>query len=138
MRILLIAFFIGCFTTSSLCAEPSLYEELGGKKAIDRIVDNTIQLSHSAPQISFHFENIDEGNLREQLTQQLCALSGGPCQYEGLDMEEAHAGMEITKAEFDYFVSLFIKALEKSNIAFTAQNKLIARLAPLRPEIIEQ
>lgn len=65
-------------------------------------------------------------------------LSGGPCEYEGLGIVEAHSGMEITEAEFDIFVELVIDAMEFADIPHTAHNKLLALLAPMGEDIIYQ
>ncbi|MEM6998202.1 MAG: group 1 truncated hemoglobin, partial [Pseudomonadota bacterium] len=95
-------------------------------------------LSHSDERIAFLFEDTDDDELIKQISDQVCFLSKGPCEYEGLDMVEAHSGMEITKAEFDIFVEIVIDAMEFANIPHTARNKLLALLAPMREDIIHQ
>ncbi len=58
--------------------------------------------------------------------------------YEGPDMVEVHSGMEITEAEFDIFVEIIIDAMELAEISYSARNKLLALLAPMREDIIYQ
>lgn len=118
--------------------DDSLYRQLGSDIGIDNIVVTALQLLHNDERISFLFEDIEEANLIKQLNDQLCFLSGGPCTYEGLSMEEAHAGMALTEAEFDVFVEIFIDAMKANNVPFAAQNKLLAMLAPMRPDVIHQ
>ena len=118
--------------------DDSLYKDLGGKQGIARLVTKAVELAHSDERIAFQFENADDENLIEQLDDLICELSGGPCSYEGLDMAEAHSGMEITEAEFDVFVERVIDAMEQAGIAHPARNRLLALLSPMREDIIHQ
>ncbi len=115
-----------------------LFQELGGHIGIDELVVTSIQFLHNDERIAFLFEDIDEPNLVTQLNEQLCSISGGPCQYQGLSMLDAHAGMDLSKAEFDIFVEVFIEAMRARNIPFSTQNELLALLAPMRVDIIHQ
>ena len=73
---------------------------------------------------------------KKSLTDQICQLSGGPCQYEGGDMKSAHADMDITKAHFNALVEVLQAAMAAQGIAFTQQNRLLALLAPMHRDII--
>lgn len=119
-------------------SENSLYLQLGGEVGIDELVVDAIHRIHQHERLAFLFEDVDFTNLVEQIRDQICYLSGGPCTYEGLSMTEVHAGQDITKAEFDIFVKLFRDAMDNRKIPFSAQNKLLAKLAPMRPDIIRQ
>ena len=118
--------------------DDSLYQQLGGDIGIDQLAVTSLQLLHKDERLAFLFEDIDEHNLIRELSNQLCYLSGGPCVYEGLSMQDAHAGMAITEANFDIFVQIFMQAMRDNDIPFAAQNKLLTMLAPMRPDIIHQ
>lgn len=124
-----------CSTTSYAA---SLYTELGEASGINKFVTKAVELSHNDERIAFLFEDSDDAELIKQISDQICALSDGPCEYDGLDMVEAHSGMEITEAEFDIFVSLVIDAMEFADIPHPTRNKLLALLAPMRKDIIHQ
>lgn len=136
IKIISFHFLLACFISYSHA--DSLYTELGEQNGISRFVAKAVELSHSDKRIAFLFEDTDDTELTKQLEDQICFLSGGPCEYEGLDMVEAHSGMEITEAEFDIFVELVIDAMEYAGIPHTARNKLLALLAPMREDIIHQ
>ena len=123
-------------STASYAA--SLYTELGEDRGINKFVTKAVELSHNDERIAFLFEDSDDEELIKQISDQICALSDGPCEYDGLDMVEAHSGMEITEAEFDIFVSLVIDAMEFADIPHPTRNKLLALLAPMRKDIIHQ
>lgn len=115
-----------------------LFRDLGGEIGLDQLSVSTLQLARAEKGIAFHFQDIEDDEFITELYTQLCFLSGGPCVYEGREMTDAHAGLEISKSEFDIFVAVFIEAMNLNNISFTAQNKLLALLSPMRSDIIHQ
>jgi len=125
------------FVSIPIYAE-TLYTELGESEGINKFVTKAIEISHADQRIAFLFEDTDDEELKVQISDQICFLSGGPCEYDGQDMDEVHSGMEITEAEFDIFVANFIDAMEYADITHSARNKLLALLAPMREDIINQ
>lgn len=122
----------------SLDRQATLYEALGGAKGVEHIVDNFIVEIGYSPTISKHFEKTDLAHFREKQIEHICEVSDGPCQYSGDSMLQSHKNQHITEAEFNQTVDLLINAMNKAGIAQTAQNRLLARLAPMRSDIIYQ
>lgn len=114
----------------------SLYEELGGQPAIENIIDNYLTEISYDKQIARHFMDSNIDRVRSKLIEMLCNLSDGPCAYTGDTMLDVHIGMHITEAEFTRGVELLINAMNDAGIPHRTQNKLLARLAPLREDII--
>src|SRR4051794_12295097 len=81
-------------------AKKSLYDRLGGKDAITKVVDEFITNVAADKVINKRFAKTDIKKLKGNLVDQICAATGGPCKYTGKDMKEAHKGMKITEAEF--------------------------------------
>lgn len=130
-------FILLFFISLSLHAD-SLYTELGEAVGINKFVTKAVEISHADQRIAFLFEDTDDEELIIQISDQICFLSDGPCEYDGQDMDEVHSGMEITEAEFDIFVAIVIDAMEYADISHSARNKLLALLAPMREDIIHQ
>ena len=99
---------------------------------MDNFVDRLVIDSRTRP----FFENADRGNLKMQLTDQLCALSGGPCQYGGRDMKTAHEGMGVRTSNFNALVEVLQQSMDAKKIPFTVQNRMLALLAPMHRDII--
>jgi len=116
---------------------PSLYQQLGGATAIKIAVRKMVVRLHQDQKLSELFKETNDDELRQNFQDFICQLTDGGCEYQGAEMLDIHAELYITKGEFDHFVSLFIYSMEDANIPFDAQNKLLARLAKLRSEIIE-
>ncbi|HET9680077.1 MAG TPA: group 1 truncated hemoglobin [Gammaproteobacteria bacterium] len=118
--------------------DDSLYQELGGTPGIERLVTALLDRIYADERIAFLFQDTDRKNLHGLIVDQICMETGGPCEYTGLSMLEAHAGMKIRHSEFDAFVEDFILAMEDVGIPYTTQNRVLAIFAPMRDEIIHK
>ena len=121
------------------CAAPgqqNLYQALGGKAKIDEIVDNFInEIAFDEGTYSF-FKDSNMRRFKEKLSEQLCVMAQGPCTYTGDSMEQVHTGMNITEAEFNHGVDLFINAMNKADIEHNVQNRLLNKMAKTREQMI--
>lgn len=114
----------------------SLYQQLGGLPGIQRIVEGLLINISEDERIVHHFSETDIERLNEKLIEQICVESGGPCQYTGDSMRDSHAGFDISEADFNALVEDLIAAMEAEGVPVAAQNRLLARLAPMRGDII--
>ena len=135
MRWLIIS---GLLLLTACASQPktTLYDDLGGQPAIDAIVDNFIKEIAADPQIFPYFADSHVSRFREKITEHFCHISDGPCQYTGDNMVDIHVGMQISENHFNRVVDLLYNAMAQDNIPHRPQNRLIARLAPLRKDII--
>ncbi len=133
---LLIALLAGCAQQPP--ADDSLYQALGQRPGIQRIVEGMLLNIANDPRIVEHFRKIDIVRLRDKLTEQLCVEAGGPCKYTGDSMAEAHKGQHLSRSDFNALVENLIEAMDTENISVRDQNLLIARLAPMRGDVIEK
>lgn len=117
-------------------APAGLYQALGERPGIDRLVDDFVNRAVKDPRIGAHFKDTKPAALKESLADQFCQLSGGPCKYEGADMKSAHADMQINKGHFHALVEVLQSAMDAQGIPFAQQNRLLALLAPMHRDII--
>lgn len=124
-------------TPASGQSPPSaLYQALGEKDGIELLMDDLVGRLRADKTIGPMFANIKPAYLKEQLTDQLCRVSGGPCVYEGEEMKKAHADLKIGTGEFNLLVELLQDCMDARHIPFAVQNQLLARLAPMHRDII--
>ena len=133
---------IGCMSCSSLLDTKnnnttSLYQQIGQKPAIDKIINNLVNLIGHDEVLFPHFAQSNVTHFKEKLSIYLCNITDGPCKYNGDTMQDIHQGMYIDTNQFNHFVEIFIAAMDASNISYPIQNQLLARLAPLRESIIK-
>ena len=114
----------------------SLYAALGEKAGITALMDDFVDRVVLDARIGTAFKNTKLPNLKEQLRDHVCQLSGGPCKYEGDAMNPAHADLGIRKADFNALVEVLQLAMDARGIAFGDQNRLLALLAPMHRDIV--
>jgi hemoglobin len=129
--------------TLAACAQQppkddSLYRDLGEQAGITHIVEGMLLNIAADPRIVRHFENIDIVRLRDKLVEQICVEAGGPCTYTGDSMEESHKGQNLTPSDFNALVENLEDAMSAQGVPMPAQNRLLARLAPMRAQVIDR
>lgn len=114
----------------------SLYDRLGGKPAVSAIVSDLVDRVERLPQTRRSFEKVNIKRLKRKIEEQICALTGGPCQYTGDTMKQAHAGLNITESEFYGLVEALIRVLDQHGVGDREKNQLLAILAPMKRDIV--
>lgn len=114
----------------------NLYKQIGGMDTIKLLATTIINKSKKDVEIGFLFAEINQQDFQQLLVAQICNETGGQCSYQGLNMREAHSGMNINSREFDVFVSLLIESMEDLEISYQNQNKLLKIFAPMRKNIM--
>ena len=115
----------------------SLYERLGGHEAINAVVDDFVARCAGDDRISGKFARTDIPRLAQNLKDQVCQASGGPCTYAGRSMRETHDGMGVTAGEFDPLVEDLVATLDQFSVPKGEQDELLGILGPLRADIVE-
>ena len=117
-------------------SDDAVFQQLGGKPGIQKIVADFLPLLLADARISETFKDADMERLGTLLAEQFCQLTGGPCKYSGKAMQDAHRDMHLNNAQFNALAEDLQFAMEKNGIANSAQNKLIAKLAPMQRAIV--
>jgi hemoglobin len=120
----------------------SLYDRLGGIYAIslvvddfiDRIVDN--EVLNANPQIYAARKPERFPGLKFQVATMVCQATGGPCEYTGQSMKEAHAGMQITEAEWQALAADFKASLDHFGVPEAEQQELFAIVESTKGDIV--
>jgi hemoglobin len=114
----------------------SLFEDMGGGSVLHAAVDKFTDLILADPRINFTFAEANLAKFKGLLYDQLCELSGGPCAYGGRDMRTAHEKLRLNTAEFDALAEDLYIALGKCGVPYRLQNRLMAKLAPMKRDIV--
>jgi hemoglobin len=117
-------------------ADDSTYQGLGGRQGIKNVVATLVTLIQADPRIRESFSDSDMKHVAMRLEEQFCALSGGPCKYEGEPMKEIHGGLKVTNAQFNALAEDLQIAMERHGVPSRVQNKLVAMLAPMQRDIV--
>lgn len=113
-----------------------LYKAFGEKAGLVTLMDDFMVRLLADPRTGPHFQPSNQQRVKEQLVDQLCALSGGPCIYKGADMKSAHANLDIKKSDFNALVEVLQQSMDAKGIPFRTQNQMLALLAPMHRDTI--
>lgn len=116
--------------------DDSLYRAFGGQPGLVRLMDDFMARLLADARMRPFFQDADQAALKKQLVLQFCEVSGGPCRRDGPTMKEAHDGMDITRGDFNALVEVLQDAMDAQGVPFRAQNRLLARLAPMHRDIV--
>jgi hemoglobin len=112
-----------------------VYKQFGEEAGLVALMDLFMTKLVADPRTKRFFENSDQASVKKHLVEQFCVILGGPCTYTGRDMRTAHKDFDIDRMQFNALVEDLQKAMSERRIPFHAQNKLLAKLAPLHRDI---
>ncbi len=123
--------------------DKTLYQRLGGAAGIASLVDDTVEAHMNNPTINARFQPYREEPERlDAAKRHLCdffgAGSGGPEQYGGRSMPEAHRGMNISAEEYLAAMDDIIATLEKHGIDDATRKDVLAIAYSLKDEIMHR
>ena len=113
-------------------------EEFGGRAGVRRIADRFSDLSFADPRVAAIFEGHDEVRFRRTIFEQFCYILNAGCNYTGRDMRSAHEGLGTRKPEMNAIVENLQIAMREEGVGFAAQNRFLAKLAPMSGTIVER
>ena len=117
-------------------ADDSLYRTFGERTGLVRLMDDFMARLLADARMKPFFQDADQQHVKDELVLQFCEVAGGPCRRDGPDMKKAHDGMDITRGDFNRLVELLQRSMDAQGIPFAAQNRMLARLAPMHREIV--
>ena len=117
-------------------ADDGVYKAFHEKAGLDRITHHLVKTYKTDPRIKDIFAAADDARLQGLLSDQFCYILGGPCHYNGRDMKQAHAEMGLQTADFNALVEDLEKAMDDEQVPIWAQNKLLAKLAPIKRDVV--
>ena len=114
----------------------TLYNTLGGHEVMVALVDDFYARVLADARIGHYFEHMNMDRQREHQAAFISQVLGGPEQYSGRSMVEAHAGLDLRKADFDAVASHLEASLEALGVEQTHIDTVMSRIAKLEREIL--
>ena len=136
MRVRAAAALIWLLASTGSAAAGSLYDALGERDGLVRLVDaaTVVWLADTRVKGSFAETNIDR--FKRMLVDQLCQLTGGGCTYRGQHMAAAHRGLHLDTRAFNALVEDLEATMDGLDVPSTVQNRLLALLAPMYRDVV--
>jgi hemoglobin len=126
---------------NTLVSTASLFERLGGTAGIAGIVDSLIAAHLENPAIRARFvPYLDTPERIAAIKGHVCTFleagRGGPRDYTGRAMRDAHRGMNINEAEFVATLDDIVLVLRKHGVDEATQKDVLAIAYSLKNEIV--
>lgn len=114
----------------------AMLEAFHGLAGISRIVEAFMARNLADPRIAGVFEGHDHVRTRRLLKEQFAYILGAPVDYTGRDMTSSHANLGVQPADMGALVENLQIAMSQEGVAFPAQNRFLAKLAPMRRDVV--
>lgn len=119
-------------------ANEDMWAAFNGAAGVDRIVETFVERNLNDPRIADIFKNQDFVRLRRTLKEQFCYILNGGCAYTGRNMKAAHKDMGLQTADMGALVENLQHAMNKEGVPFRAQNRFLAKLAPMKRDVLQK
>lgn len=117
-------------------SEQSLYEKYGGFSTIHEIVRNFYSDVLAEESLQHYFENISMEFLIKHQSDFLSQVLGGPIQYKGRTLREAHQRLDIKKVDFELVGQLLQENLEDAGVEENDINTIMDIVVSTLPDIV--
>lgn len=123
--------------------EKSLFDRIGGKGKLQMFADKFVASLAASPDLQkngvlANAMKADQTRHKQMLVDFFCANSGGPCNYGGKQMKEAHAPLKITKDDWNVMRKLFIRTLREMKVPKKERMDLALIAARQKKHIVAQ
>jgi hemoglobin len=92
------------------------YERIGGGPAVRQVVDRFYELIMDDDQLVGFFENTEMAQLKRHQVLLISQVLGGPANYDGRDLQQAHAGMDIARQDYLKVVSYLVQTMVEAGV----------------------
>lgn len=117
-------------------AGTAMADAFHGQAGIKRIVETFATLNYEDKVIGEIFESHDRARFTRTVFEQFCYILNAGCSYSGRDMASSHKDLGSQQADMNRLVENLQKAMQAEGVAFAAQNRFLAKLAPMRKNIV--
>lgn len=117
-------------------AGPAMWRAFHGKAGVARIVEDFVGRNAADPRIGDIFKGQDLVRLRRTLKEQFCYILAGGCRYSGRTMAASHKDLGIQQADMGALVENLQAAMRREGVPFRAQNRFLAKLAPMHRDVV--
>ena len=117
-------------------AGASDYDRVGGGPAIKAVVDRFYELVLGDQRLAGFFTDSDLTQLKRHQVLLISQVMGGPAQYDGRDLQQAHSGLDISGDEFNQVVSYLAQALSEAGVPPEIIARVGDRLAATKTDVV--
>jgi hemoglobin len=113
------------------------YDAIGGGAAVSAVVNDFYRRVLGDPQLAPYFEGVDIARLKRHQALLVTQVLGGPDNYTGRPLGEAHAGLGIDRDHFNAVVGHLAAAMKDAGVPDDVIGRAGAAVAATESVIVE-
>lgn len=125
-----------CKTKWLKAREDSLYQKLGGKAAIDAVVDAFYVKVLADKRVNDFFADVSMDKQRRKQKEFLSFAFGGPLPWTGKDMRKAHEGMGLTEEHFNAIAENLVGTLKDFKVKQELIDQVVAIALTTKDDVL--
>lgn len=125
-----------CKTKWLKAREDSLYQKLGGKAAIDAVVDAFYVKVLADKRVKGFFADVSMDKQRRKQKEFLSFAFGGPLPWTGKDMRKAHEGMGLTEEHFNAIAENLVSTLKDFKVKQELIDQVVAIAVSTKDDVL--
>ncbi|GAB6862409.1 group 1 truncated hemoglobin [Haloplanus litoreus] len=114
----------------------TIYRDIGGREAVEAVVSDFYDDVLADDQLAPYFDGMDMEELRAHQVQFISAVAGGPAEYTGADMREAHDHLDLNAEDFAAVGRHLRSALERNGVTEENVDAIMAEVVALEDPIL--
>ena len=122
--------------TTEATESRSLYDVVGGQEALKLAVDRFYVRVTEDPQLAHYFEGQDVPQIKRHQVLLLSQVLGGPAEYSGRQLGEAHAHLHVTSPDYDRVVEHLVGTLRDLAVDDSVVSAVEGVVASVKPDIV--
>ncbi len=116
----------------------SHYDRIGGAPAVTAVVDELYVRLTADPLVGHYFDSIDLPKQKRHMVLMLSKVLGGPDEYRGRPLDEAHQPLEISEADYERVGEHLMAILGEVGVPQDIQGDVLGVLGAVRPDVVHQ
>jgi hemoglobin len=124
-------------TDQTIGGAVSDYEAVGGGPAVSAVVSDFYERVLGDSQLAPYFDGVDMTRLKRHQALLVTQVLGGPANYDGRALSEAHAGLGIDQDDFNAVVGHLAAAMKDAGVPDDIIGRAGAVVVATEPDIVE-
>lgn len=116
----------------------SVYEKIGGAPAVDAAVDIFYRKVLADDRINEFFDTVDMEGQHAKQKAFLTMAFGGPNEYTGKDMREAHKHMNLTEEHFNAVAECLVSTLQDLNVPQEQIDEVVTIAVSVKDDVLNK
>lgn len=117
---------------------PSDYERIGGGAPLTAVVDELYVRLTADPLVGHYFTDIDLPRQKRHMVLMLAKVLGGPDEYTGRALDDAHQPLDISDADYDRVGEHLVTILGEVGVPDDIQGRVVETLGAVRPQVVSR